>query len=193
MTNRLFSISSSIQLLQVGQIHVSRPVQQAWILNAKFRNSALAGNSNRGNCVMRTRIRKPGSTFLNCGFFRNFNCLSILMGFFSGGTYPAMLKHLNCHQMGFLCRIWQTYLTTMNVAKSWTRFMLPRCCPKVGSFWRLFSPLSKSRLNMATIWPFTTIIQFTNVIVGLTLFIPGGGVFHFQASKLLRTQKRNNP
>ena len=47
---------STIQLLQLGQI----------ILDTKFRNSALARDGNRGNCVMRTRIRKPGSTFFPC-------------------------------------------------------------------------------------------------------------------------------
>ena len=36
------------------------------LVTSYLRASALVGNSNRGNCVMRTRIRKPGSTFFPC-------------------------------------------------------------------------------------------------------------------------------
>ena len=62
-SNVVLMYSSSIQLLQLGQIQVGG---RGLNFGCKISKFGAGGRRNRGNCVMRTRIRKPGSTFFPC-------------------------------------------------------------------------------------------------------------------------------
>ena len=54
--------------------------------------------------------------------------------------------------------------------------MLNMFCPKVHLCPKLLPPLSKSGLNLAKMWLFTSVIQDTNVINGLKLLATGTNV-----------------
>ena len=78
-------------------------------------------------------------------------------------------KYRKAKFFGFLHWIWQTYLTTVTLTKSWNWFMPSTFVQRWTNFENCRHLCPKYRLILASRWLLTSIIQYTNVILGLKL------------------------